>query len=180
VIDLDGLYTLLETVKHATPVRLTTYTLVDNMNKTVDGTRNPYFKRVWKRAMTQGMIYWWYDRSVNRQRLREDKEPDFVALPHHYHIWIPRTPMSHHKDDSTRLYLPTKIQNVMQYAYEIDGVVQDNPEVIESWMRPESPTRQGVDDVVIYRQFKLESITDIAINNEWIEIDHPQGVRIPA
>lgn len=178
MIDVDGLYDLLLGVKHATPVRLTTYTLVDNMNKFVDGTRNPYYKRVWKRAMTQGMIYWWYDRAVNRQRVREGKAPTFEALPHMYHVWIKGTCLAHHKDDASRLYLPMKVEHVMSYAYEIDGVVQDDPEDIEVWMRPESPGRQGVDQKIIYREFKLTSITDIAINGEWVEINHPQGVRL--
>ena len=176
MLSLKRLERLLRGVHKSTFVTLTTFTRVDKMYKTVHGEENPYYKRVWKRARVNGGIYFWYENSVNNQREREQKERDFVALERRYGTHIAGTPLVIH-EDGERLYLPMQVKSWLEYQYEIDGEVIPC-EDIEYWLRPEPMSRQGVERPVIYRNFLLTSITNIAIHGEWFAVNHPQLITV--
>lgn len=169
----DELETLLRGVNRCQPVTLTTITQATTLAK-VNGTPNPYHKRVTKYARVNGYIFFWYARCVNRQRTREDLTPDFESLPRHYGEHIQGTPLVIH-EDGIRLYLPIRIKRWLDTSYEVDGVPVDN-EIVEPWLREQREgTRQGVDNPVVYRNYSLSSIYGIAIDKEQIAIDFPVG-----
>jgi hypothetical protein len=162
--------------KGAKVVTLVTYTS-PSMNKKVNGELNPFYdQNVMKRAWTNGVVGYWYARSVNRQREREGNEADFEALPHLYTEHEPGSILTYHREDRGRLYLPMKIQTVLGYQYEIDGEVQDTNE-IDPWIRGYKPsTRQETDKPVIHKNYLVENITDIKVLGDWVAVEHPDRI----
>ena len=121
-------------------------------------TDNPYWERVTKVSKVVGMVNWIYQNSVNRQRIREDSEPDFEALPRSWGERIHGKPFVTHKDN---LYLEVKVESAIQTQYFVDGVPVER-EVIAEWLRPSSePIRQELEKPVILRDYKLENIRQI-------------------
>ena len=141
-------------------------------NPDADGVRNPFYGRVWKHAKVNGAIGFWYDRGVNRRRIKEDKVPDFVALDHAYHEHIPGCPLVYHRDNPERLYLPILDPRSLGYTYYVDDVETPN-DVIEPWIRQKvEGARQGLDNPRRYREYKLESIQAIIAWHDSFVIEH--------
>ncbi len=173
LITTSQLETLLLGVKSSTFVTITTYTLEDKMNKNVEGTPNPFYKQLYKRSKVNGTIRFYYDRAVNKKRDKEDKDPDFVALPRSWGEWIDGSPLVISDKGNVSLVIMIKSR---EHQYEQNGEIIPT-EIVDPWLREtQEGTRQGLDNPVVYRNFRLDNITNINMNGEWFDIDHPQRV----
>lgn len=158
-VNRDQLRDVLAETKGALPVTMAGYTVPD-MRK----TNNPFFGRVKKRSHLNGMINWIYQNSVNYQRVREDKEPDFVPMPRRWGQRLEKSPFVAHNDT---LYLEVKVQRLLEYRYYVDGreATAEEVEQIESFLpKRKEGRRQELDKVQILRDYTLENIEQITLN----------------
>lgn len=149
-INRDEMERLFGTRRGANIVTLYTKTKPDMLLR-----GNPY-REAQKWAIVNGVINWIYETSVNRQRIREGKEPDFQAFPRKWGYRIRGTPFVRHRDN---LYLELKRQAILDCEYrEPDGsLIETNH--IEPFLKPQDETsRQGVDNLIILRDYRLDHI----------------------
>lgn len=126
-------------------------------------TGNPYAGRLVKQSKINGMINWYYENSVNNQREREGKKTDFEAKPRQWGKRVKGTPLVEHKG---RYYLEVKVENTYGKTYIDDQGNVVNQEEIEEFLYNSSSSRQGVEDKVILRDYKLDSIQSITMNGK--------------
>ena len=91
---------------------------------------NPYIGRVQKRSTVNGAIGWIYQNSVNRERAREDLEPDFEAFPRKWGERIKGTAFGEHNGNT---YLELKVEREIATEYLLDGAPVERS-VIEEWL----------------------------------------------
>lgn len=131
---------------------------------------NPYLGLVHKRATVNGMIGTWnYSRSVNRQRVLEEKEPDFVAFPRKWGNRLTGTALVEHNE---QYYVEIKIERVLSVEYTILGQVasEEDTRAIKQYLSDQSDDRQGLDDPITIRDYKLSSVKAIRVGGELYEI----------
>lgn len=138
------------------------------MNKTIGRrTPNPYYGRTFKVAKVHGIINWRYESAVNRQRERENKEPDFEALPRSWGQRLEGQPFVEYEG---RLYLEIKVQMILEHYYEtLDGLRLDLSHV-ESFLPQRRPqSRQGLNKEVVLRDYAIDSVVELhAYGNEYV------------
>lgn len=129
---------------------------------------NPYIGRVLKRSTVNGAIGWIYQNSVNRERARENLEPDFEAFPRKWGQRIKGTPFVEHKG---KTYLELKVERAISTEYLLDGQVVDKS-VIEEWLPKRKPEgeRQEVDRPIILRDYDLANIKAITFDGITIAV----------
>lgn len=129
---------------------------------------NPYIGRVQKRSTVNGAIGWIYQNSVNRERARENLEPDFEAFPRKWGQRIKGTPFVEHKG---KTYLELKVERAISTEYLLDGEVVDKS-VIEEWLPKRKPEgeRQEVDRPIILRDYDLANIKAITFDGVTIAV----------
>lgn len=129
---------------------------------------NPYAGRVQKRSSVNGVVGWIYQNSVNRERVREDLEADFEAHPRKWGERIKGTPFVEHKGNT---YLELKVERVLSTEYLLDGEPVDR-EVIAEWLpaRKAEGARQEVENPIILRDYRLDSITEITFDGITIKV----------
>jgi hypothetical protein len=118
---------------------------------------NPFFGRVVKDAHVNGMIRWDYQTAVNRQRVREDRTPDFEEMPRQWGERVRGTPLVEHNGLH---YLEVKVQKAHS-TYHLDDGTEVPYEDVRPFLKPPGRHRQGVDDPVILRDYRLDHITSI-------------------
>lgn len=126
---------------------------------------NPFKDRkVEKVAHVYGIVNFRYQNSVNNQRVRENKEDDFQSAPRKWGKRIPKTPFVEHKD---KKYLEVKRERV-EYTFYIDGqeIGEDQAQVLEQYLYSSEPKRQKVNNTIVLRDYKLESIEQLKANNQ--------------
>lgn len=165
LISRETLTKMLMSLKTATPVTILSVT-VPAMKK----TGNPYYGNVRKITSANVFINFHYANSVNNRRNKEGKDTDFVAKPRVWGTRIPGTPCVEHKGN---LYLETRFLKTANVEY-ID--TKGNPvskTVLEPFLQKSKKTsRQGVDEVVILRDYKLENIVGMNfLGDEFIITD---------
>jgi len=129
----------------------------------VSGQPNPFRNNVVKVSRVNGIIGWQYERSVNRQRTREEMTPDFESLPRKWGFRLPGTPLVEHEG---RLYIELKVHQSLGHRYEtLDGRELDDAD-IEPYLPQHSAGRQGVRGEVILRDYALENILSIKMNGK--------------
>lgn len=161
----------LTAIKGAVIVTLTTET-----EPAMRKTDNPFVGTV-KRSRVNGVINWSYEKSVNRQRGREELGADFVAEPRKWGERLPCSPLVAHKD---KLYLELKVERSLDHSYWFNG-----REVAESDLKPFFPVkkegaRQGVTKAIILRDYALDSIRSITVGGETYTIGHAEERRLAA
>jgi hypothetical protein len=103
-----------------------------------------------------------YQNSVNRQRLREELENNFVPAARRWGVRLEGTPLVHHKGS---VYLETKVEKSLDTQYYLDDTPVEYDDVAEYLPKRDSDSRQGVQKEVILRDYKLESIRKINVKN---------------
>lgn len=104
-----------------------------------------------------------YEKSVNRQRTREDAEADFQVKPRQWGKHVSPMLIEH----KGRIYLETKVERVISTAYvDASGRTLDADIV-----RPFLPARRGkgrqeVQKEIIVRDYALNSIRSITVKGE--------------
>lgn len=164
-VDLMGMVRVLMQVKNATPATFVAVTEV-GMNK----TNNPFFERVTKKQKSNVFINFDYAGSVNRKLLKEGKSPDFVASPRKWGEKLPGTPIVFYKNV---YYMEARfLSNEPKVEYFVDAVPTDKA-VFETYLKPvsteTSKEHQGVDEVIIIRDFKVANIHSITVNGNTYE-----------
>lgn len=163
--------------------------------KLTGGKKCP-FAGVVKVSYVNGQINWNYQNAVNKQRMREDQPinedgtiEDFVPLPRKWgsrlHTLNDRgekrlLPLVAHNANLESeivtedqlvnipvecLYLEYRPLKTVDYKYFLNGVEVDREEVNKYLPKP-SPGRQGVENQIILRDYKLGSIKEITMNGE--------------
>jgi hypothetical protein len=161
-INRTELELLLRNVKGTTLAGVVILT-VPQVNKKVNGVANPIHGRVQKRAHRNVVLGFKYENSVNNQRIREDKDADFVAEPRAWGVRIDGTPLVSHNDN---LYLECKVERVVEAQYLLDGQPVEDSEV-EPYLPVRKPSsRQEVDRPVVLIDVKLENVEQLRIFGE--------------
>lgn len=171
-VDYMSLVRVLMQVKSATPATIIALTDV-KMNKTAPTLAdkknlNPFFERVQKKQKSNVFINFDYAASVNRKLLKEGKDADFVAKPRKWGEKLPGTPLVFHDN---QYYLECRfLSNEPKIEYHVDGIVTEKS-VFESFMIVKSAAsaekqkeHQGVDEVIILRDFLVRNVHEITVN----------------
>ena len=144
-------------------------TIVADTIPSMRKTDNPFYDTankafvVRKVSTVHGMINWIYGNAVNNQRVREDKEATFTPDPRKWGMRVSKTPFVEHKG---QLYLEMKVVKSLGSVL-LDG---NNNEVDWSSVSPFMATnpnegaRQDIDKKVILRDYKMENIVEVHIN----------------
>lgn len=165
VNDMTNLKTLLDN-----NVNGTTFISIDTNTepKLRGGKKNPFLGRV-RKIMTGATVMVFqnknvngYDAMVKRRLEKEGKNPESFRLsPRAWGERLPNTPIVEHNG---QYYLEVIFLNSGEVHYEVDGRRVD-PEQIEGLMFDREEGRQGgLNDKVIIRTFKIDSIVNITIN----------------
>lgn len=156
------LLNILENIKGTTAVSIVSITIPKYLKQSRT-KREPFpFKILPKKiSVVSGMIGFNYQNSVNNQRLREEKQDDFVAEPRKWGERVPKTPFVTYKDE---YYLEIKVQ-----SSESVYLLRNKPiakELLEDFLPKSSSSRQELDKEVILRDYKISNIYTIKLMNE--------------
>ena len=159
-MNLHEFKNLMDSKKGASFITITALTTPDWI-----AGKNPYKESVKKRSVVNGVINWIYTTSVNRQRLRENKDPDFAALPRRWGRRIYKTPFVEHKG---KYYLELKVERLLSVEY----VDTDNNLVPDAaqYIKVPGPTRQEVNKEIVLRDYYVGNILSFTFNQETHEI----------
>ena len=157
--------------KGAQLITITTKTIPTFRVTNDEGQANPFTGRtlkdtnIHKIARTNGMINWNYANSVNRQRGRENTVEDFKPEPRKWGTRLNGLPfvVYTNKKDETKLYLEMKVERSVDYWYEDDKGNTIDKDLVNSFLRKRSASRQGVKKEVIIRDYDFGNIIAIAM-----------------
>ena len=133
------------------------------MNKTAkrDGVKfeNPYLNKVHKFYSLNVTSNAHYEAAVRRQQAREGQEVDFLAKPRKWGERIKKSPVVRHNGN---FYFSTHVNTLTtDVVYKnIDGKIIDKAN-IEEFLPAKSASRQGLENEVIVRDYKIESIVQM-------------------
>lgn len=136
------------------------------------GKGNPFKGRVTKRMEGASVMVFQnkksssYANMVERRLIAEGKDPkSFQLQPRKWGNRIPETPfIEHFKDGKICYYLEVIFLKSGKVTYLVDGVPTD-PSTIQGLETEREESKQGgLDNKVIIRSFKLESITALRID----------------
>jgi len=165
----ENLVELLGSVKGAKIVTITTKTQPSFQRTDDKSNPNPFCGKtvkdhdVWKISRVNGIVNWDYAKSVNRQLDREGQEADFEAKPRKWGTRLSGLPFVVHvgKDGKVQLYLEMKVERSLDYHYE-DGFGNEIPkEKVSPFLRKSGPSRQGTDNEIILRDYRMDGILAI-------------------
>jgi len=174
VLTQDGLKEMLANLPRRAAFATFTAETTPRMRKTEDGRGTPYNEfhdddgncLVTKRSRVNVTINFNYGNSVNYQREREngeDHEP-FEPEPRQWGERVEGTPLVEHKGS---FYLEAKVENVLETEYiGPNGNVIPREDMEEYLYSSSGSSRQGVEDPVILRDYKLKSIRQISVNGD--------------
>ncbi len=166
-ITVDELKELLKKTSRTQFVSLTTIT-TPNMRK----TGNP-FPKARKLSLCVGAINWRYSRSVNKQRVREDKTPDFTALQRQWGRKLKRNPLVslRKKKQGMSYYLDLKLERRTELFFDSETKQKITKDQLLPWLvKPRPQWRQNLFKEVILRDFSLSNIAEISVNGEQYRI----------
>lgn len=157
-ITLPQLVEMLKQVKRPIPATFVAATKVD-MRK----TNNPFHDRIVKRQRSNVFIKFDYENSVNKARLKEGKEADFVAKSRKWGTHVDDTPLIEHKGE---YYLEARfLGNSPGVDYFIDGNTPIDKTAFESFVPEKGESKsQDLENEVVIRDFKVAGIREITLN----------------
>lgn len=166
-ITVDELKELLKKTSKTQFISLTTIT-TPSMRK-----RGNPFPAARKLSLCVGTINWRYSRSVNRQRVREDKTPDFQALHRQWGRKLKRNPLVslRKKKQGMSYYLDLKLERRTELFFDSETKQKITKDQLLPWLvKPKPQWRQGLFKEVILRDFSLSNIAEISVNGEQYRI----------
>jgi len=163
---MSNLRTLLEAVNGASFISINTST----EPKLKGGKKNAYLGRV-RKVMTGANVMVFqnknsngYDNMVKRRLVAEGKDPaSFSLSPRAWGTRLPNTPIVENKG---QYYLEVIFLNSGEVHYEVDGIVTDPATITGLDVDHTEAAQGGLNDKVIIRTFKIDSLTSITINKE--------------
>lgn len=168
-------------------------TIATKTKPSLTGGKSCPFKNVEKIALTNVMINFDYQKSVNNQRKREGITETFVASERKWgdtlftynersggrrHIpFVAKNVDSEVVSEEefmdipdSDLFLLVKIQSPLGYEYYLNNVLQDKNEV-NKYVRSSSNTqKQGVEKEVMPRTYSWSNVTEIVMDGETYKI----------
>ena len=133
------------------------------------GKSNPMQGRVTKRMIGatvmsfQNKNFSAYEAMVKRRLVAENKDPEaFVLGPRAWGTRIPNMPIVEHKGE---YFLEVIFMKPGTVVYELDGNSID-PMAIIGLKAPTAGEQGGLEDKVIIRTFKAESITELRVDGQ--------------
>lgn len=147
----------------ATFVAITEVKMVQKHRETKEP--NEFFGRVNKKQKSNVFIKFDYANSVNKARLNEGKEADFVAQPRKWGVHIPNSPLIEHNGE---FYLEARfLSNEPKVEYILDNNEEITKDKIVAFLPPikeSTSSSQDLDKEIIMRDFKLKSIQEITMS----------------
>jgi hypothetical protein len=141
---------------------------------TIHTATNPRMKKswtggeVWKVCKTNGVVRFNYEKSVNRQRVREDKPNDFQSQGR---VWGERLDAFVIKGN--KVYVTIKIEKRIDERYtDNEGNMLSLDEIAPHMYGAAKAHKQGLDKDVMPRDYWIENIKAVTINNETYHIMH--------
>lgn len=126
-------------------------------------TGNP-FGHVEKVSRVNVTLGFQYAGSVNRQRVRENETPDFVAMPRAWGERSPHSPLLiEHKG---KLYLETKVERSLSHEYRTADGRTLSDEQVQPFLPTRSASRQEVEKEILVRDYAIDSIIGIAFQGQ--------------
>jgi len=110
-----------------------------------------------------------YDAMVKRRLEKEGKNPEsFELSPRVWGTRLPNMPFVHHidKNGNENYYLEVIFLNSGESHYELDGKIISADQIEGLNLDKKEGDQGGLNDKVIIRTFKLDSITSVTINKE--------------
>lgn len=150
-------------------------TIITDTDPRLKKTGNPLgtVRKVSRVNVTLGFQY---TTAVNRQRVREDSEPDFEAKPRQWGSRIPGTFLIENKG---KLYLETKVERSLGHAYIDSTGRQLTDAEVAPYLPARGESRQEVEREILVRDYALDSIRSISCKGETYLILHDVTVPIP-
>lgn len=125
-------------------------------------TDNPYFGRVEKVSRIRALVGPWnYTHEVNVKRIKEGKFADFSPAGRKWGHRVAGTPFVEYRGDK---YVECNVLEVISTEFLVDGRLATDGEVTEiQGFIPgrEEGARQGLDDPIVVRDYKVESIEQV-------------------
>jgi hypothetical protein len=158
-VTLKQLTNVLKEVNRPIPATIVALSVV-KMNK----IGNPYHGKITKKQKANVFIKFDYQNSINKARIKESKEADFISKPRVWGIHVENTPLIEHKNE---FYLEARFLNYgPKVEYFIDSINPIKKSEFSNYLPTvkECSGRQELDDSVIMRDFKLSGILEITMN----------------
>lgn len=171
---MTNLNTLLENINGASFISITTRTTP----KLKGGKKNAYADKTVHKIMTGANVMVFQNKSINgyeamiKRRLNAEgkSSTDFNLGPRAWGTRIPNKPIVEHKGN---YYLEMIFLQSGEVHYEVDGVVTDPSTIPGLELNKEEASQGGLNDKVIIRTFKIDSIMSITINkNTYTDLEY--------
>lgn len=153
-IDRDQLQRLLSKIKGEKTLVIGTHTTVKLV-----GVERPY-EEVRKVAVLKVKVNYDYAHEINVRRLAEGKKANYQVKPAAWGEHLGDGPLLTHKE---QVYLDCMVKERAGHAY-FKGKKRLNKTLVESFIR-DNPNHQGLEDQVLIRRYKLDSITTVILDN---------------
>lgn len=141
--------------------------------KLAGGKKNPLQGKVIKKTIGSNVMLFQnkessgYSNMVKRRLEQEGKDPSsFKLSPRTWGIRLPEMPVVEHKGNH---YVEVIFLKPGKSHYEVDGVVTDPDDIPGLPVSKSEGNQGGLDNKVVIRTFKTNSITKININNDSFE-----------
>lgn len=166
LVSLQELTDILKEVNRPMPATFVAITEVKMVQKHRETKEpNEYYGRVNKKQKSNVFIKFDYANSVNKARLNEGKEADFVPQQRKWGVHVPNSPLIEHNGE---FYLEARfLNNEPKVEYILDNKEEITKDKIEDFLPPvkeSTSTTQDLDKEIIMRDFKLKSIHEITFN----------------
>ena len=160
-ITINQLENILRSRRGAFPITIKAVTKPTNV------LPNCPFQDLTKVSTINAMGGWIYEQAVNRQRIREDKEPDFTPFPRRWGTRVRGTPFVEHEG---KLYFEAKVQKRLETAY-FSGQQAVGLDRIQPFLRnKEEGISQQVEAPIVLRDYLLENIVAVRVGGEEYEV----------
>lgn len=130
-------------------------------------TNNP-FESVSKKSTSNVTINFDYENEVNRQRVCENSENNFVKQPRKWGHRINDTCVVLHNN---KYYIEVKVNKTFNTEYIDNNNVSIDKELLREFMPAKSKAKsQELDKDVIIRDYSLSTITEVIMDGEKITV----------
>jgi hypothetical protein len=137
---------------------------------------NPFEGNIYKLSRVNGFVNWEYEKAVNEQKIRENKSPNFEALPRTWGKRLKGTPLVSYEGF---YYLEVKIEKSIEYRYySIKKNVRIPTTSVEPYLVNSTSSRQGLDNPVVLRDYRIDHIVAVKLDgNGYILVGNSGAVR---
>ncbi len=134
-----------------------------------------------KESSILGVLNFHYTGEVNEQLQFEGAATDFTALPPTWGRQIERTPICVHTPQSTQvetMYMYAKIEETESPVYYLEDNTPISADEIRGYMYSHGSSRQGTENEIVVRKWKLENITSFTYRGVQ-HLIQPSPVTVP-